>query len=92
MNIKKMIAGLLCIALGISLCGCGKTENLSEDSTPPVSLTYKTVKIEDNGKLSVTRKEIGSTPMGEEGTWTIFVYMSGSTLEEAGGNGTQDMN
>ena len=87
-----MIAGLLCIALGISLCGCGKTENLSEDSTPPVSLTYKTVKIEDNGKLSVTRKEIGSTPMGEEGTWTIFVYMSGSTLEEAGGNGTQDMN
>ena len=92
MNIKKMIAGLLCIALGISLCGCGKTEILSEDSTPPVSLTYKTVKIEDNGKLSVTRKEIGSTPMGEEGTWTIFVYMSGSTLEEAGGNGTQDMN
>lgn len=93
MKIRKIIAGVLCAALGISLCGCGeaKVPELSEDSSAPAAAAYKTVKLDEKGGLEITRKEIGNVPMGEDGTWTIFVYMSGSDLETGSLSGTHDI-
>ena len=101
MNIKKLIAGFLCATLGLSLCGCGgnvesavsvsESVSVSENSEPTVVSEYKTVSLSDDGTLEINRKELGSTPMGEDGTWTIFVYMSGSNLESSGGNATDDL-
>lgn len=93
MKFRKLIAAALCAALGISLCGCkGKdVPELTEPDTPPVLTTHKTVKLGDGGAFEITRRNIGDTPMGADGTWTIFVYMSGSDLEELRGNGTRDI-
>lgn len=89
---KKITAGVLCAALGITLCGCKKTKLLSEDSTPPPPAANKTVTLSENGKLSITRRDIGDTPMGSDDTWTVFVYMSGSELESYSGKASQDLN
>lgn len=85
---RKTTAAVLCAVLGITLCGCGRHES----SAPPVSSPYKTVSLSSDGTLEISRKEIGSTPMGEDGTWTIYVYMSGSNLESTSGKATEDMN
>lgn len=90
MKFRKIIAGMMCAVLGISLCGCGSKE-ISEDDAPPASSAYKTVRLSEDGTLDITRKEIGSTPMGEDGTWTIFVYMSGSNLESRAGKASEDI-
>ena len=34
-----------------------------------------------DGKMSITRAPSKSTPMGEEDTWTIFIYLCGTDLE-----------
>lgn len=100
MRFKKLLAAILCAALGISLCGCQNSEpeskpipepDLTESDTPPVLTAHKTVKLGDGGALEITRREIGDTPMGEDGTWTIFVYMSGSSLESSRAHGTSDI-
>lgn len=92
MKFRKLIAAVLCAALGITLCGCKKSAPLlTEPDTPPVLTAHKTVKLSGSGAFEITRKEIGNTPMGEDGTWTIFVYMSGSDLEELKSSGSHDM-
>lgn len=93
MKIRKIIAGVLCAALGISLCGCGeaKVPELSEDSSAPAAAAYKTVKLDANGGLEIARKETESVPMGEDGSWTIFVYMSGSNLETGSSSASKDI-
>lgn len=93
MKFRKIIAGALCAALGITLCGCGeaKIPEITEDNTPLAAASYKTVKLDANGGLEITRKETGNVPMGEDGTWTIFVYMSGSTLETGSSSGSRDI-
>ena len=110
MRLRKIIAGIMCAVLGLSLCGCGNTGNISDSDTsgaisessvpvsvpesdpPPVLTEYKSVSLSSDGTLGINRKDIGDTPMGEEGTWTIFVYMSGSNLESSVGKATEDMN
>lgn len=48
--------------------------------------------LNENGSLEIDRKEIEtSVPMGEEGIWTVFVYMCGSDLESIDGMGTMDL-
>ena len=93
MGFRKIIAGVLCAALGITLCGCGgeKIPELTENAAPPAAAVYKTVSPDKNGVQEITRKELGNTPMGEDGTWTIFVYMSGSSLEADTSMGSRDM-
>ncbi|MDE6728941.1 MAG: hypothetical protein K2J80_13555, partial [Oscillospiraceae bacterium] len=91
MKFKKIIAGVLCAALIIMPCGCKKAAKLTEDDTPPASAAYKTVALNNDGTLEITRKDIVSTPMGEEGTWTIFVYMSGTDLESDSAVATKDL-
>ncbi len=47
--------------------------------------------LDDDGRLDVDRNTAGSVPMGEDGTWTIFVYMCGTDLESDGGSATNDL-
>lgn len=89
---KKITAGVLCAALGITLCGCKKTKLLSEDGTPPPPASNKTVTLSEDGKLSITRRDIDDTPMGDSGSWTVLVYMSGADLESYSGKASQDLN
>lgn len=98
MKIRKIIAGVLCAAL-ITLCGCddlGNSNNssvpmLTENEAPPAAASYKTMKLDGNGGLEITRKEQGNIPMGEADTWTIFVYMSGSNIESSRNSGSDDI-
>lgn len=92
MRAKRFIAAVLCAALGMSLCGCKKTPTLNEPDTPPVLTAHKTVKRGSGGTLEITRRDIGDTPMGEDGTWTVFVYISGTDLEEKYGYASRDIN
>ena len=47
----------------------------------------------NTGEMTINRpKHDPETPMGEEGVWTIFVYICGSNLESEGGDGTEDIN
>lgn len=84
---------LVCVFLLASISGCGKKKipELAESETPPISASYKTMKLGADGGLEIARKDIGNTPMGEAGTWTIFVYMSGSSLETMQLSGTKDL-
>lgn len=44
-----------------------------------------------DGELSITRAESTAEPvMGDEGVWTIFVYLCGTDLESFNGMGTAD--
>jgi len=38
----------------------------------------------ETGEMTITRPEGEETPMGEEGTWTVFVYLCGTDLESDG--------
>ena len=56
--------------------------------------TRNSVLVVDNstGSLTVNRPtRAEEVPMGESGTWTVFVYICGSDLESDGGMGTSDI-
>lgn len=96
---RRILPILICIFFLLGLCGCEQAKTipaLTESGTPPAAASYKTMKLGADGVLEISRPKIenniGSTPVGEAGTWTIFVYMSGSNLESATYGGTADMN
>lgn len=84
---------LVCVFFLTFISGCNekKIPELAESETPPAAASYKTMKLGADGGLEIARKDIGNTPMGEAGTWTIFVYMSGSSLEVSQSSGTKDL-
>ncbi len=44
------------------------------------------------GKLNIERAEArADAPVGDEGVWTVFVYLCGTDLESGGGMGTGDL-
>ncbi len=43
------------------------------------------------GEMTITRSPLGNTSMGEDGTWTIFVYLCGADLESNIGMATGDL-
>ena len=48
--------------------------------------------IDESGKLVISRKERDSeTPMGKEGSWSIFVYLCGTDLETDDGSASDDI-
>ena len=49
------------------------------------------VSLDQNGVLNIQRSTAASVPMGENGTWTIFVYLCGTDLESDGGFATYDL-
>ena len=95
---RKTICCLLsALLIGATLTGClgGEDEYEYEEETESKgSVTRNSVLTVDNstGVLSVNRPHRDSeTPMGESGTWTVFVYMCGSDLESEHGLGSGDM-
>ena len=89
---KKLFAAVSAVALGLSMCGCRKTPTFSEPDTEPVLTPLKSVSRGADGSVDITRRDLGDTPMGEDGTWTVFVYISGSTLEEWQSSASADLN
>ena len=56
--------------------------------TKQVSMSVKGT----DGKMTISRPENKSTPMGDKGKWTIFVYLCGTDLESSGqGSATGDI-
>lgn len=47
--------------------------------------------VDESGKLSISRSFSSSTPMGEDGTWTILVWLCGTDLESGSGFATGDI-
>ena len=65
-------------------------------SAPSDSSSYtarsSSLVLENDGSISLTRKQRDAeVPMGEDGTWTVFVYLCGSDLESGNGLGVSDM-
>ena len=70
----------------------GKSEdNDIWDDTQPTAKAGSFMSLDDSGRLSITRNSVGSVPMGEDGTWTVFVYICGSDLESEYGCATSDI-
>lgn len=57
----------------------------------PAAKAGSFMSLDDSGKLNITRSSVGSVPMGEDGTWTVFVYICGSDLESEYGCATSDI-
>ena len=54
--------------------------------------TSTVMKVNRNtGEMSISRGSYGDAPMGEEGTWTIFVYLCGADLESVNGMASGDL-
>lgn len=73
-----------------------ENENKGGSSAPADSAAYtarsSSLVVGSNGSISLTRKQRDEeVPMGEDGTWTVFVYLCGSDLESGNGLGVSDM-
>lgn len=94
----------LIAALCLALTGCSDEDSdesesdskKSSESSGPVE--YKSLgraarmALTDDGELQIERSGFTNTKaMGDEGTWTIFVYMCGSDLESQNGMATGDL-
>lgn len=100
---KKLMSVLLVgLMLATMFTGCLGEEGYEEegeyvtpdnpDTSSGISTTVLSVD-KETGELNVQRPmRETEVPMGEEGTWTIFVYLCGSDLESQNGMGTDDIN
>ena len=62
-------------------------EDTVQKTSNKLSMSVK----KSDGKMSVSRPEVKNTPMGEEGTWTILIYLCGTDLESGQGSATSDI-
>ena len=92
-----VFAVLLMMAAGL-LCACGGEEGQSQsgaDGERSVRAGLSMTVDASDGAMKISRPQLDkSAPMGEEDSWTIFVYMCGSDLESRllfGGMATQDI-
>ena len=90
MKLKKILSVLTAILMMCSISACSGSETDTETADTP-----EETKIEENrtiepvtpvnvndSMLSINRSVRSQTvPMGEEGTWTVFVYLCGADLE-----------
>lgn len=101
---KKILTLLIAGAMLMGLSGCGSSSSSDDGSaadsssesgsgsdkkiTKQVSMSVKGT----DGKMTISRPENKSTPMGDKGKWTIFVYLCGTDLESSGqGSATGDI-
>lgn len=74
MKFKALITLLTAVAVCLSFSGCKKTDK-SIQTVAGQSYDFSA------STLAINRPTRESnSPMGEEGTWTVFVYMCGSDL------------
>ncbi len=68
-----------------SCSACAATEPVAENAAVPAenkALESVVTPAEQSGSLSIKRSvRTQNVPMGEPGTWTVFVYLCGSNLE-----------
>ncbi|MCR5431602.1 MAG: hypothetical protein K6E95_03495 [Lachnospiraceae bacterium] len=63
-----------------------------QQSQPEKKNTGFSMKVSgSDGKLSITRAGGSRTVMGDDGVWTIFVYLCGTDLESGQGSATSDV-
>ncbi|MBR0147210.1 MAG: hypothetical protein IJM25_11200 [Eubacterium sp.] len=72
------------------------TEADTEEDTGSQTVTRNVTPMQmsvskETGEMNITRPELEGTPMGEEGTWTIFIYLCGSDLESGNGAAVKDI-
>ena len=89
-----MLALLLAAAMIFALAGCGSGYDTYEDSES-TSLTAQGLDISvdrETGDMIISRPpEKSGERMGEEGVWTIFVYLCGTDLETKYAMATYDL-
>lgn len=94
MKAKKIAALMTALTMAVST-GC-LDEDSSKDQKDSSSKNGKS-QVSHSGsddrptELIMRKKRAEEKPMGEEGTWTVFVYMCGSDLESEDGAGTNDL-
>ncbi len=85
MKFKRITAFLTTILLMCSCSACAATEPVAENAAVPAenkALESVVTPAEQSGSLSIKRSvRTQNVPMGEPGTWTVFVYLCGSNLE-----------
>jgi hypothetical protein len=80
---------LLVFAVGVGILSNVTQISSKADGTSSVRDTN--LSVDTQGKLTVKRNKVGNTPMGNEDSWTIFVYLCGSDLESNYGEATKDV-
>ena len=72
-----------------------ETDTEEEDTgagTKTADITPMTMSVnKESGEMTISRPEIAGTPMGEPGTWTIFLWLCGSDLESGSGAAVKDI-
>ena len=96
---KKKLAALLALCmLSVTMTGFGGGNAPTETTTAVQTTEIKSdekdktgttdigasVSLDQNGRLNIQRNIAASVPMGENGTWTVFVYLCGTDLESDG--------
>ena len=102
---KKLLSAVLTGAMMLSFAACDYedeewddddgTVETSEQDTPdnrtgetnPMQMSVS----KETGEMTIKRPEYSGEPMGEEGTWTILVYICGSDLESDNGAAMADI-
>ena len=99
---NKFKKGVIAIALvgAMALAGVSalNSKNVKANEVQKTSgsedVRRTNLSVDANGTLQVNRNKLGDEPMGDEGTWTIFIYMCGSDLEtnyQAASNDIKEM-
>lgn len=88
-HFRKLTATICTLCLILTCLSCG----FAYADRAPADYTGRIVRLglnEDNN-FAITRERAKNEPMGEEDSWTIFVYLCGSDLETDGGLATGDL-
>ncbi len=96
MLFKKGLTLLLATSLVMGLGGCGDEEDYEEYDSARESTSEAasdSTRTSDGSAVSnaLGSQNVKSTPMGEPGTWSIFVYLCGSDLESEAGMASGDL-
>ena len=85
MKLKRITAFLTAMFMLCSVSACVSTEPDAENASAPAenkTIESISASAEQSGSLSIKRSvRTQNVPMGEPGTWTVFVYLCGSNLE-----------
>ncbi len=97
-NILKATAAILAAVLSLTSAGCGYEEgnykSAGFDTYESYGVTSRSsvLSLSDDGTVSITRRSRENTEaMGEEGTWTVMVYLCGTDLESDGSYAVHDI-
>ncbi|SCW58957.1 hypothetical protein SAMN02910456_02019 [Ruminococcaceae bacterium YRB3002] len=105
MKKKKILAALLALSMMVTgVVACDELDEgyddetevteSSEDGDRSAANTASPLKMtvdKNSGDMTIARPKSAETPMADDGSWTIFVYICGSDLESGNGAATSDL-